>query len=113
MPHRGEHPGTQRVDLLHPAEVADDRRWRLGQLLEDGPLELESDGQVEPAGQGQHRTSLVAGLLNAHPSLSASVQARSLRRPHRSSTTTRDGEPASRLTAALFDKAGPARLHLP
>jgi hypothetical protein len=74
MPDRGEHPAAQRVDRLHLGQVADDRRWVLGQLLEDGPLDLGSGGQVEPADQGQHHVSLVAGLLNAHPSLSAEVQ---------------------------------------
>ena len=62
----GEHPGTQRVDRLQLAQVADDRRWVLGQLLEDGALELGDGGQVEPAGQGQHRAALVAGLLDPH-----------------------------------------------
>jgi hypothetical protein len=40
MPDRREHLGAERVDRLHLVEVADDRRWLLGQLLEDGPLDL-------------------------------------------------------------------------
>jgi hypothetical protein len=51
MPDGGEHPGAQRVDRLHLVKVADDRRWLLGQLLEDGPLELGGGGQVKPASQ--------------------------------------------------------------
>jgi hypothetical protein len=40
MPDRREHLGAERVDRLHLVEVADDRRWLLGQLFEDGPLDL-------------------------------------------------------------------------
>jgi hypothetical protein len=43
-------------------------------LLEDDTPDLRRGGQAEPAGQGQHHASMVAGLLNAHPSLSADVQ---------------------------------------
>jgi hypothetical protein len=57
VPQGGEHLGAQRVDHLHLAEVADDRRWVLGQLLEDGPLDLWGGGQVEVAGQGQDHAS--------------------------------------------------------
>jgi hypothetical protein len=50
-------------------------------LLEDDALDLRSGSQVEPAGQGQHHASMVAGLLNAHPSLSADVQDKHLAPP--------------------------------
>ena len=51
MPDRGEHPGAQWVDRLHLAKVADDRRWLLGQLLENGPPQLWSGLKVDPTGQ--------------------------------------------------------------
>ena len=69
VPDRGEHLGAQRVDRLHLAKVADDRRWLLGQLLEDGPLDLWSGREVEPARQGQHDAPLTAGLLDPHRGL--------------------------------------------
>jgi hypothetical protein len=80
MPDGGEHPGAQRVDRLHPAEVADDRRWLLGQLLEDDPLEPGGGAWVEPAGQGQDHAFLLAGPLDSHrgPSISAWLKAKDL-----------------------------------
>jgi hypothetical protein len=35
-------------------------------VLEDGPLELGGGGQVQPAGQGQHRHPILTGLLDLH-----------------------------------------------
>jgi hypothetical protein len=74
MPDRGEHRGAQRIDRLHLGKVADDRRWLFGQLLEDGPLDLWGGGEVEPAGQSQHRVPLVAGPLDSHCSLPSPPQ---------------------------------------
>jgi hypothetical protein len=72
MPDGGEHPGAQRVDRLHLVKVADDRRWLLGQLLEDGPLELGGGGQIKPASQGQHHAARLAGPLDPHRGLLSS-----------------------------------------
>jgi hypothetical protein len=66
MADRGKHASAQRVDRFDLAEVADDGGWLLGQLLEDGLLELGSVGQVKPTSQGQHHTALLAGLLELH-----------------------------------------------
>jgi hypothetical protein len=56
----GEHPGAQRVHRLHLAKVADERRRMLGQLLEDGPLQLGGGGHIQPTGQSQHHTAPAA-----------------------------------------------------
>lgn len=69
VPDGGEHRGAQGVDPLHLAKITDDGRWLLGQVLEDGPLELGRGRQVEPAGEGQHDTALAAGPLDPHRSL--------------------------------------------
>jgi hypothetical protein len=55
------------------AEVADDRRWVLGQLLEDGSPELRDRGQIEPPGQGQDHASLAMRLLDPHRGLPSAV----------------------------------------
>ena len=68
VPDGGEHRGAQGVDPLHLAKITDDGRWLLGQVLEDGPLELGRGRQVEPAGEGQHDTALAAGPLDPHRS---------------------------------------------
>jgi hypothetical protein len=38
----------------------------VGQVLEDGPLQLGGGGQVEAPGQGQHRHPILAGGLDLH-----------------------------------------------
>jgi hypothetical protein len=65
-------PRSTRVDRVHLVKVADNRRWLLGQLLEDGPLELGGGGQVKPAGQGHHPSALLAGPLDPHRGLLSS-----------------------------------------
>ena len=64
---------AHRVDPLHLAKITDDGRWLLGQVLEDGPLELGRGRQVEPAGEGQHDTALAAGPLDPHRSFLSAV----------------------------------------
>src|SRR5512133_2273704 len=73
-------PSRYRVLRLHPAEVADDRWWLLGQLLEDDPLEPGGGARVEPTGQGQDHAFLLAGPLDSHrePSISAWLKAKDL-----------------------------------